>query len=270
MAELIAIAGKGGVGKSTFSSLLIRYLLQRVKPILAVDADPNSNLPVLLGLKPSQTIGQILEEFMGAKLKIPAGMSKQSWLEMRISQAVVEGKGLDMIVMGRPEGTGCYCSANNVLRDFLEKMRENYKYVVVDNEAGMEHLSRRTEGKIDRLFIVSDATVKGLRTVANLLELVKELQLEIQTKYLILNRTNSPEGKIKQMLDNLDIQFLGAIPEDHLILEFDLEEKPILNLPESSISLKTSEELLDRVFAQSKAIKNLSPQLAEMNKEAAK
>lgn len=270
MADLIAVAGKGGVGKTTFSALLIRYLLPRAQPLLAVDADPNSNLPTLLGLKPQETIGQILEEFMSAKLKIPDGMSKQSWLELRISQAVVETKGLDLIVMGRPEGTGCYCSPNAVLREFLDKMRSNYKYVIVDNEAGMEHLSRRTEGKIDYLFLISDPTVKGLRTISNLLQLVDELKLEPKKKYLILNRATSPQGKVKQMIEKIQIDFLGVIPEDQNIIEYDLEEKSLLDLPDSSIAFQACAGLLKRVFNNELLEENQIPLSAEISKEVSK
>jgi len=248
MAELIAVAGKGGVGKSTFSALTIRYLLKNFRPILAVDADPNSNLPVMLGLTPSETIGTVMEDFMSSKLKIPSGMSKQSWLLLRLSQAVAEGKGLDLIVMGRPEGTGCYCSANTVLRDFLDRMRENYQWVVVDNEAGMEHLSRRTEGKIDYLFIVSDPTVKGLRTVNHLMTLVSELKLELKEKFLIVNRASELEPKLKEWAGKSGAKFLGTIPEDMVINDYDLEEKPLLSLPDSSSAVQAIEKLLEKAF----------------------
>jgi len=249
MGDLIAVAGKGGVGKSTFSALLIRYLIKKGEtPILAVDADPNSNLPVMLGIKPEETIGQVLEEFMGAKLTIPQGMSKQSFLELRLNQAVAEGKNLDLVAMGRPEGPGCYCSPNAVLRDFLDRMRGNYKWVVVDNEAGMEHLSRRTEGKINYLIIVSDPTLKGVRTAGNLLELVGELNLDIDQKYLVINRAENLDPRLLDIIRKYDLIYLGSIPEDSLVIEYDLEEKSLLQLPDSSSAVKSSEQLLDRVF----------------------
>ncbi len=249
MGKLVAVAGKGGVGKSTFCALVIRYLLKKGEvPILAVDADPNSNLPVMIGIKPEETIGQILEEFMGAKLTIPQGMSKQSFLELRLNQAVAEGKDIDLIVMGRPEGPGCYCAPNAVLRDFLDRMRDNYKWVVVDNEAGMEHLSRRTEGKINYLFIVSDPTVKGIRTVKNLLNLCAQLSLEIDEKFLIINRTQKLDKRLLDMINKLEVKYLGAILEDNQVIEFDLEEKPLLQLPDSSPAVVSSEQLLDMAF----------------------
>ncbi len=258
MSQLIAIAGKGGVGKSTFSALLIRYLLKVDRPILAVDADPNSTLPVMLGLKPGQTIGEVLEEFMSSKLKIPAGMGKQAWLQLRLSQAVAEGKGLDLMVMGRPEGEGCYCSPNAVLREFLDRMRENYKWVVVDNEAGMEHLSRRTEGKIDYLFVVSDPTVKGIRTVKNVMDLIAELKLEIKAKYLVLNKAATMDPKLAGLIAGIGIEHLGELPEDARIGEYDLAEKSLLELPDPSPAVAASENILAKVFVGSEPIKNLA------------
>jgi len=258
MSQLIAIAGKGGVGKSTFAALLIRYLLKTDRPILAVDADPNSTLPVMLGLKPGETIGEVLEQFMSAKLAMPAGMSKQAWLQLRLSQAVAEGKGLDLIVMGRPEGEGCYCSPNAVLREFLDRMRENYKWVVVDNEAGMEHLSRRTEGKIDYLFVVSDPTVKGLRTVNKVMELIAELKLEPKAKYLVLNKARELDPRLAALSASTGAEYLGAVPEDELIGESDLEEKSLLALPDDSAAVSACEKFLGRVFTGRGLWKNLA------------
>jgi len=248
MKELIAIAGKGGVGKSTFSALAIRYLLEKGGPILAVDADPNSNLPIMLGLKPEETIGQVLEDFMSAKLTLPEGMSKQQWLKLRLNQAITESKGIDLIVMGRPEGPGCYCSANAVLRDFLDQLRGNYQWIVVDNEAGMEHLSRRAEGRIDQLVLVSDATVKGIRTAGNILELIEELKLEVRERYLVINRAEKIPPALKDMIKELKIEFLGLIPEDKLIMDYDLKQLSLLNLPESSPAVQAEKEILERML----------------------
>jgi CO dehydrogenase maturation factor len=247
VSQVIAVAGKGGTGKTTVASLLIRGLSQESGPILAVDADPNSNLPVTLGLEPEETIGGVLEEFHGSKLKIPQGISKQAYLEMRLHQAVVESKGMDFLVMGRQEGPGCYCSANAVLRDFLEKLSENYLWVVVDNEAGMEHLSRRTESRINVLILVSDPTVKGIRTVKNLVDLVDELKLEIDHKYLVVNRAESLDKRLNPLVESLSIPFLGCIPDDPLLMEADLEEGPLLKLPEDSPAVRAVDEILAEI-----------------------
>jgi CO dehydrogenase maturation factor len=248
MGRMIAVAGKGGVGKSTFACLAVRYFLGAGGgPVLAVDADPNSNIPAMLGLKHELTIGSVLEEFMSAKLTIPAGMTKQNWLEMRLNQAIVESKGLDLVAMGRPEGQGCYCSPNAVLRDFLDRLRGNYKLVVADNEAGMEHLSRRTAGRIDSLVMVSDPTMKGLRTVQNLLELTAGLKLEPTNKFLVINRAQNLDPKLQKIIDSLDLEFLGLIPEDKNILEYDLSEKSLLGLPENSPAVKFSTPILEKL-----------------------
>jgi len=248
MGQMIAIAGKGGVGKSTFSALAIRYLAQKGGPGLAVDADPNSTLPVMLGLKPQMTIGEVLEEFMSAKLKIPAGMSKQGWLDAKLNQAIVESKGLDLVVMGRPEGEGCYCSPNSVLKDFLDRLRGNYQWLVADNEAGMEHLSRRTAGKIDALVFVSDATVKGLRTVQNLVELAKELKLNEPKKFLVINRVDNLDPRLDELVKGLEVHFLGLIPEDPGIVQLDLEEKSLRGLPDSSPAVQAVNRLLENLL----------------------
>jgi len=247
MGDMIAIAGKGGVGKSTFAALLIRSLLKKGGPVLAVDADPNSNLPAMLGMKAETTIGSILEEFQSEKLKIPAGMTKQSWLETRLNRAIIESRGLDLVVMGRPEGQGCYCAANTLLRDFLDRLRPNYQWIVADNEAGMEHLSRRTVGAIDRLVMISDATVKGLRTAANLLALILELKLAVKDKYLVVNCANGLEPRLLEMIANLGINFLGTIPQDKNIIAYDLEEKSLLGLPDDSAAIKASESIVENL-----------------------
>jgi len=247
MSRLMAIAGKGGVGKTTFAALALNYFLQREGPVLAVDADPNSNLPVSLGLKPELTIGEVLEEFMSAKFKLPAGMTRQNWLETRLNQAVIESRGLDLVVMGRPEGPGCYCSPNAVLRDFLDRLRGNYQWVVLDNQAGMEHLSRRTAGKIDCLVFVADPAVKSLRTVQSLKQLAGELKLEPAKMFLALNRAGKIEPRVEQLIKNLKLDFLGALPEDPAIAEYDLAEKSLLLLPPNSPALQASERILENL-----------------------
>ena len=235
MSTVIAVAGKGGAGKTTFSALLIRALLaEGHKPILAVDADPNANLGTALGLKVEQTVGQVLEEFHGRKLTIPPGMSKQAFLELRLNQALVESRGLDLLAMGRPEGQGCYCSANAVLRDTLERLADNYRFVVLDNEAGMEHLSRRTAHRIDILIMVSDPSMKGVRTVKSLLELVAELKLPVTKKFLVLNRARELDPRLRAAAAELEIPLLGLAPEDPAVTEQDLAARSFLELSASS------------------------------------
>ncbi|HLB27634.1 MAG TPA: AAA family ATPase, partial [Dehalococcoidales bacterium] len=174
MSYAIAVAGKGGTGKTSIASIIIRYLKKHSSgPILAIDADANANLGDGLGLKVNETIGSIIASFNQEKIKIPAGMTKEAYLEVRLNEVVVESQGLDLITMGRGEGPDCYCYPNSVLRKFADLMSENYAYVVMDNEAGLEHLSRRTTQNIDLLLIISDHSVKGIHTVARVRDLVK-------------------------------------------------------------------------------------------------
>jgi CO dehydrogenase maturation factor len=254
VSQVLAVAGKGGTGKTTLAALLIRALSRESGPVLAVDADPNSNLPESLGLRPERTIGGVLEEFMGSTLTIPQGMPKQAYLELRLNQTVSEAKGLDLVVMGRAEGEGCYCAPNAVLRDFLEKLSDNYSWVVIDNEAGMEHLSRRTASRIDVLILVSDPTVKGIRTVKNLLALVEELKLGIRQKYLVINRAESPDPRLNSIVESLPITFLGCIPEDQSILSADLEEKPLFELTEDSPAVEAVKKILARIKQGEKSL----------------
>lgn len=235
MSQILAVAGKGGTGKTTLAALILRHLLRtQPGPFLAVDADPDANLAVMVGARPEKSIGQVLQEFLEQKLSLPQGMPKQQWLEMQMHSALFESKGLDLIQMGRPEGPGCYCSANAVLRDFLERLSANYQAVVVDNEAGMEHLSRRTAGRIHQLFMVSDATVKGLRTVKGLLELIDELKLNPDRKFLVVCRAEALDPRLSAELARLEVEFLGTVPTDPNIVEFDLREHSLLDLPDDS------------------------------------
>jgi len=254
VSQVLAVAGKGGTGKTTLAAMLIHALSQEGGPILAVDADANSNLPASLGLKPEKTIGHVLEKFMGSKLSIPQGISKQAYLELQLHQIVVEAKGLDLIVMGRAEGEGCYCAPNAVLRDFLEKLSDNYSWVVIDNEAGMEHLSRRTASRIDILILVSNPTVKGVRTVKNLLALIEELKLPIRQKYLVINRAESLDPRLNSMVESLPITYLGCIPEDNAIISADIEEKPLFELTEDSPAVQAVKKILTAIKQGEKSL----------------
>lgn len=194
MAYIIAVAGKGGVGKTTISALLVRYLLKIDSPILTIDADPNSNLNIQLGLEYGETIADIREE---AKNLSSSSFSKTDFFNLRLQEIIVEGTGVDLLVMGRPEGPGCYCAINNILREHLSRLNKNYKFIVMDNEAGMEHLSRRTAGSIDKLLLVSDPTTVGIQSALNVFEIAKTSGLKIKDVSLIVNKLKNPLGKEK-------------------------------------------------------------------------
>jgi CO dehydrogenase maturation factor len=186
LAYIIAIAGKGGVGKTTISAMLVQHLLKIQKPVLAVDADPNSNLNAALGLKYEETIADIREE---VKKQTPESFSKSEFFGLRLEEALVEGNGFDLLVMGRPEGPGCYCAVNNILREYLAKISKKYKFVVIDNEAGMEHLSRRTAADIDLLLLVSDPTMVGVNSAINAFNTAKSAGVKIKDITLVINKS---------------------------------------------------------------------------------
>ncbi|MCX5867125.1 MAG: AAA family ATPase [Proteobacteria bacterium] len=247
MSKIIAVAGKGGSGKTTVAALLIRELQNRRKvPILAIDADPVANLGPFLGIKVENTIGAVEQEFRNAREKIPPGMTKASYLEILLNGAIAERNGVDLLVMGRPEGPGCYCSVHNLLREFIEKLSTNYPYLIVDNEAGMEHFSRGTFPRVDHLLLVSDPSRRGIKSVKSLIRLVQDLQLKIPEYSLVVDRTRSgipPE--IQADLNGLGARLLGVIPEDQEITGLDLHDLPITELSRESSAARAFSEICD-------------------------
>ena len=246
----IAVAGKGGTGKTSIASLVIRYLLNNNPgAILAVDADPNSNLAENLGLEVRQTVGRILNEFQGEKIKIPAGMTKEGYLEYQLNAAISEGKSLDLITMGRGEGPECYCYPNVVIRKLIDEWAKNYAFVVMDNEAGMEHLSRRTTQNIDEMLLVSDHSVKGLRAVSRIRDLIKELKLVIKRESVIINMVPGEiDPLLQQEMDRLGIKPAAMIPVDDEVKKYDLEQKPLFQLPDTSVAVTAVNELMIRLL----------------------
>ena len=246
----IAVAGKGGSGKTSLASLVIRYLMKKgAGPILAVDADPNANLGESLGLDIKQTIGSIIASFNDEKINIPPGMTKEAYLDVKISEAIVESKGLDLVTMGRGEGPDCYCYPNTILRKFADSLSGNYPYMVMDNEAGMEHLSRRTTQDVDELLLVSDHTVKGVRTIARIIELVDELRLVVKRQSVIINQV--PDGldpMVTEELKKLGIKPAATIPLDEELVNYDIQMKPLLTLPDSSRAVRAMGDLLNKLI----------------------
>ena len=231
----IAVAGKGGSGKTTMASLVIRYLIKNGSgPILAVDADANANLGESLGLSVKQTVGSIIATFNEEKINIPAGMTKEAYLEFKLNDAMVESKGLDLVTMGRGEGPACYCYPNLLLRKFMDNLTGSYAYMVMDNEAGMEHLSRRTTQNIDELLLISDHSVKGVRTIARLRDLITELKLVVKRQSVIINFVPEKiDPLVSEELAKLGIEPTVTIPPDEEIEAYDLKLKPLPDLPDS-------------------------------------
>jgi len=246
----IAVAGKGGSGKTSVASLVIRYLMKNgARPILAIDADPNANLGESLGLDIKQTVGSIIASFNEEKINIPPGMTKEAYLEYKLNEAVVETKGLDLVTMGRGEGSDCYCYPNLILRKFADTLMENYPYTVMDNEAGMEHLSRRTTNDVDELLIISDHSVKGVRTVARIRDLVAELKLSVKRQSVLINLV--PDGLdplVVEELNRLGINPTATIPWDEEVYQYDLKLKPLLDLPDSSKAVRAVDDLMTKLI----------------------
>ncbi len=247
--KTIAIAGKGGTGKSTIAAVAVRWLSDNIsKSILAVDADSNVNLNELLGVDLRETVGGIREEMKEKVHKLPGGMTKQQFLEYKIQSSIVETPDFDLITMGRPEGPGCYCYANSVLRDVLKTLAGNYDYVVIDNEAGMEHLSRRTTQNVDYLLMISDPTIRGVRTAVKIGRLVKELDTRVKKKYLLLNRVrNSLPQEMTESIKSEGLELLCSIPEDALLFETDQQGKPIWPIINRSNTYPLLGEVLKRL-----------------------
>ncbi len=248
MAFTIALAGKGGVGKTTIAGMLIKYMIKNGKtPILAVDADSNYNLNEVLGLKVTDTLGNAREDMK--KGDVPGGMTKDIFISMRLEEAVIESGDYDLIVMGQPEGTGCYCAANTLLLNCLERLSDNYPYIVMDNEAGMEHISRLTTKNVDVLIIVGDASRRGLQAAFRINRLAAELHIGVVKSYLILNQVkNSVPDEIMALIKENGLAFAGMVPEDDVVYDYDSNGKPTVELPEDNPALQAAFGIFDRIL----------------------
>jgi len=250
MAFTIAVAGKGGSGKTTLATLIILHLIRENKgPVLAVDADPNSNLNVGLGMRFEDSIADLREEVLAKE--VPSGMSKTDFFDYRLHECLVEGDKVDLLVMGRPEGPGCYCAVNNLLRQYLSRISKQYKYVVMDNEAGMEHLSRRTTDDVDVLIITSDPTLVSIRSATRIHQIALQIRLKIKDMYLVINRISESKdisSLISGSILNRDrLSLLENIPEDPLVLEASEKEKNLLSLPAESLAFQAVGRLMKKL-----------------------
>lgn len=241
MGHIIAVAGKGGVGKTTLTGLLIQYLCESgKKPVLAVDADANANLNEVLGVGIECTLGELREEIeragVDSRYQIPVGMTKQSYLEARLADAITEEDDYDLMVMGRTQGQGCYCFVNGLVQTQIQKLQSNYPYVVVDNEAGMEHISRGLIPTMEIAILVSDCSRRGVQAAGRIAALMKELNFKPKTVGLIVNR--APEGKLDagtmEEIEKQGLTLLGVVPQDQDVYQYDCDGKPIVRLPKDS------------------------------------
>lgn len=262
MTTTIALAGKGGVGKTTVCGMIIKYLAQNQSgAILAIDADPSSNLNMVLGLELDITVGDIREDMLaqvkssllgsGAAMgALPGGITKHEYLDHQIRSSLAEGQAFDLIAMGRGEGTGCYCAVNHNLREVVDAISKNYRYVVIDNEAGMEHLSRRTTRDVQHLIIVSDPTQRGIVAAKRIAELSREFDVRIENVYLVINRL---PGEIPPALQayieaNLDVPLLGTIPSDSTLMDFEFSGRPLVELGNQSPVYQAVDRMMRKIL----------------------
>jgi len=249
MAKIIAISGKGGTGKTMFSTLLVKALSKKTNRLLVIDADPDSNLPETLGVTVENTIGDIREELKKKvnEGNLPAGMTKQDFLLSKIYEIIVETENFDLLVMGRPEGSGCYCSVNNWLRQIIDNLAESYDYVIIDTEAGLEHLSRRTTQNVDVMIVVSDASKRGLGTAKRIKKLANELEIKFKNIYVVANKVNNENKDIvEENANELDLNLIGKLPYNDEIAKYDLIGKPLYNIDENNEVYDIVEDIVSK------------------------
>jgi CO dehydrogenase maturation factor len=248
MAKSIAVAGKGGTGKTTIAALLILALRNRnMGPVLAVDADPDSNLGTLLGLETEMSIGELREEVLEEIKNFPAGMSKAQYVEAGLHQIIEEARGFDLITMGKGEGAGCYCYLNSLIRKFSEDLFDTYSWIVMDNEAGLEHISRRTAANIDALIVVVSENPISLNTAKNIDKIIKYLKNDIGKKYIVANMLK-PERKaqVLERIRGIDMEYLGDVPYDPEVEDLVFKGKSLSELSDSAAK-KSIETILDKI-----------------------
>lgn len=244
MTTTIAVAGKGGTGKTTIAALLIKLLAAK-GVVLAIDGDPSTNLHISLGLPLNQTIGNVREEMLEAVKtgRYDSSMPKMDYVGLKIGEALVESERVDLLAMGRPEGPGCYCASNEMLRFSIDRLAKNYDYVVIDCEAGMEHISRQTTQDIDILLITSDPTMKGIITAARMKDLIAELRTHVGRICLIVNRSNGAlPPELAKAIEQFGLELIAILPEDPQVLELDATGAPLTELaPDSPLRLGIAE-----------------------------
>jgi CO dehydrogenase maturation factor len=261
MTITIALAGKGGVGKTTLAGLIIKCLAEtRQGPVLAIDADPSSNLNLVLGMELEWTVGDIREDLLGqvkrsltaggaAMGTLPGGVTKREHLDYQIRSSLAESKGYDLIAMGRSEGSGCYCAVNHNLREVLDAISKNYKYVVIDNEAGMEHLSRRTTRDVQHLLVVSDPTQRGLAAARRIAAFRHEFDIHIDNAYLVINQLlGALPQPLQEQIQTFDIPLLCTIPADTGLSDFEVNARPLVEINNDSPVYRAVAAMLEQIL----------------------
>jgi CO dehydrogenase maturation factor len=261
MTTTLALAGKGGVGKTTIAGMIIKHLIQtQPGAILAIDADPSSNLNMVLGLDLEWTVGDIREDMLtqvkqsltagGAAMgALEGGVSKRDYLDYEIRSSLAEGDRFDLIAMGRSEGPGCYCAVNHNMREVIDSISKHYRYLVIDNEAGMEHLSRRTTRDVQHLFVVTDPTQRGLVAAERIAGFRHEMDINIENAHLILNRLNGKmPAALKEYIEGMDIPLLGVVPADTNLIEYEFSGRPLVELGDESPVFQAVSRMMDKVL----------------------
>lgn len=261
MTTTIALAGKGGVGKTTIAGMVIKYISQnKTGAILAIDADPSSNLNMVLGLELEWTVGDIREGMLaqvqqsllqgGAAMgTLQGGMTKHDYLDYEVRSSLSEGKDFDLIAMGRPEGPGCYCAVNHNLREVVDSISKSYRYVVIDNEAGMEHLSRRTTRDVQHLLVVTDPTLRGIIAAERISEIINGLEIHVENVHLILNRLlgEIPDPLVER-INSLGMNFLGSVPSNNELMEFEFNGRPLVELGDESPVYQAVAYMMEKII----------------------
>ncbi|MDD5436519.1 MAG: AAA family ATPase [Candidatus Omnitrophica bacterium] len=228
--------GKGGTGKSSICAFLIAHIIENaLGSVLAIDADPNSCLPESLGVKEPETIVGTCDEISKNLSKIPAGITKDRFIEMRVQEAVNEAKGFDLLVMGRPEGPGCYCYVNNLLRGIVGDIAKGYDFVIIDNAAGMEHISRRTTAELNKLLIVSDYSIPGVRSARRIYDLARQLGIKFSGAYLVVNKVTGPVEPLAKEIGRTGLGVAGTVPYDEGMVDWNISNKPIFDFHNETI-----------------------------------
>ena len=263
MTTTFAVAGKGGTGKTTVCAMVIRYLIQHgFGPVLAIDADPSSNLNLVLGLPldDQETVGHIREDMLAQVQTdstagvmtggLVGGLTKHDYFDYHIRSIIVEGDDVDLLAMGRPEGPGCYCPANNAMRLVIDRMSDRYPFVVMDNEAGLEHLSRRTTRDVEHLLLVTDPSQRGVVAAQRVAELVTELNIGIGQAYVIVNRLPGGEmpTPLKAAVETIGVPLLGVIPADEALMEFEFSGRPLVELGDESPVYRAVAEMMTQIL----------------------